>query len=111
MSYRTSSARSVAAHVLMRVAKDDAFAAVALDAELARAKLAPRDIALATEITYGTLRSLVDIDAQLARFLTKPAASLDENIRAILRTGAYQILYLSRIPVHSVVDESVNLVS
>jgi 16S rRNA (cytosine967-C5)-methyltransferase len=95
----------------MRVAKDDAFAAVALDAELARAKLAPRDIALATEITYGTLRSLVDIDAQLARFLTKPAASLDENIRAILRTGAYQILYLSRIPVHSAVDESVNLAS
>ena len=50
-------ARDVAAHVLVRVEKDDAFAAAALDAELARAvQLDARDRALATELVYGTLR-------------------------------------------------------
>ena len=50
-------ARDVAARVLVRVAKDRAFAAAALEAELARAvQLEPRDRALATELVYGTLR-------------------------------------------------------
>lgn len=106
---RLTTARAVAAQVLLRVAKDGAFAAVALDTELLRARLPARDAGLATEITYGTLRALIDIDATLQRFLTRPAASLDANVQAILRTGAYQILYLSRVPVHSAVDESVNL--
>ena len=50
-------ARDVAARVLVRVAKDRAFASATLEAELARAvQLEPRDRALATELVYGSLR-------------------------------------------------------
>ena len=49
--------RTVAAEVLVRVERDAAFAAAALEAELERAvQLDPRDRGLATELTYGTLR-------------------------------------------------------
>ena len=46
----------MAVHVLERVARDDAFADLALEAALARRPLDARDAALATELVYGTLR-------------------------------------------------------
>ena len=48
-------AREVAAGVLERVERDRAFADVALDAALARSRLAPRDRGLAARLVYGTL--------------------------------------------------------
>lgn len=106
---RDKTSRAVAAHVLYRVATDSAFASVALDAELERAALSSRDAALATEITYGTLRALADIDALLETLLARPLSDLEPHVHAILRTGAYQILHLERVPVHAAVDESVRL--
>ena len=39
----------------------------------------------------------------------KPLDRLDAEIRAILRSGAYQLLYMSRVPAHAAVSESVAL--
>ncbi|HYE94088.1 MAG TPA: transcription antitermination factor NusB, partial [Terriglobales bacterium] len=48
-------ARAAAARTLVRVAEDDAYADLALDAEMDARGLDPRDAALATELVYGTL--------------------------------------------------------
>ncbi|HEY6460118.1 MAG TPA: hypothetical protein VIY73_08200, partial [Polyangiaceae bacterium] len=59
---RTPTARDVAARVLVRVAKDAAFAAASLDAELARhVQLDARDRALATERGNVREHALKDI--------------------------------------------------
>ncbi len=101
------SARDVATQVLFRVADKGAFAAAALDAELRRAKLDRRDAALATEIVYGALRAVPELDAALAARLTRPVSALDGLTRAALRAGAYQLLHLGRVPPHAVVDAAV----
>ncbi|MGI9589193.1 MAG: transcription antitermination factor NusB, partial [Dietzia maris] len=50
-------ARTVALAVMAAVRERNAYANLALPAELRRAKLDTRDAALATELTYGTLRA------------------------------------------------------
>ncbi|RLB48715.1 MAG: hypothetical protein DRJ42_22570 [Deltaproteobacteria bacterium] len=100
--------RMTAAMVLMRVADDGAWAAPSLAAEFQRTGAEGRDRALATEIVYGTLRVLPEIDAALAAFLRAPAAGMEPFARATLRTGAYQLLHLSA-PVHAIVSDSVSI--
>lgn len=80
-----------------------------LDAEVARRKLSKRDAALATAIVYGTLRALNRVDAALDEHLDRPK-KLDAWARAALRGGAFQILYMDRVPVRAVVHETVGVV-
>jgi 16S rRNA (cytosine967-C5)-methyltransferase len=103
------SARAIAFQVLLRVDRDGAYASRALDAALGAAgALDPREAALATELTYGTLRRALQIDAALAPHSRRPVADLDAAARAALRLGAYQLLFL-RTPAHAAVGETVAL--
>lgn len=101
--------RLVAHQVLVRIAREGAYADRALDATLNRASLAPRDAALATELVYGTLREVRRLDHQLAALAKQPLAKLPAEALAALRLGAYQLLSL-RVPDHGAVNESVALV-
>ena len=58
--------RAVAFDVVRRVSDDDAFANLILPRALRKQKLKGRDAAFATEITYGTLRTLGVVDAVIA---------------------------------------------
>jgi len=95
--------------VLERVAEAGAYADLALRAELSRSALAPRDRALATELTYGTLRWRGRLDFLLAQVLARPLAALEPRVRELLRLGAYQIVFCDRIPAAVAVSESVRL--
>src|SRR5262249_35081793 len=103
-------ARSVAADVLVRVRRDAAFAAAALDAELDRnVQLDARDKALATELVYGALRYIAFLEERIARHATRGLESLDPRIRASLVIATYQILVLTRVPAFAAVNEAVSL--
>jgi 16S rRNA (cytosine967-C5)-methyltransferase len=93
--------------VLERVTDKAAYASRALDAELTRARLDPRDSALATEIVYGTLRVLPALDKTIRAQLSHVEARLDGFVHATLRTAAYQLAHLGRLPSHAIVDEAV----
>lgn len=104
-------ARSVAANVIARVTHDNAFAAAALDAELDRAvQLEARDRALATELTYGTLRLLPWLEGRISKHSKRGIGGLDKAVRAHLAVAAYQILVLTRVPAFAAVSEAVSLV-
>lgn len=105
----TSPARAVAARVLERVESEGAFADLALDAELTRAGIAPRDAALATELVYGTLRWQRYLDWILAPHSRRPLERLDPRPRVLLRMTAYQLALLERIPSFAAVDDAVTL--
>jgi 16S rRNA (cytosine967-C5)-methyltransferase len=60
-------ARSIAARVLVRVLDDRAFASAALDVEIDRhPQLDRRDVGLATELVYGTLRTWSFLETLIA---------------------------------------------
>lgn len=80
-----------------------------LDAELKLAKLEPRDAAFATELAYGTLKMQRALAWSVQTALRRPLESLDPPLRWVLLLGAYQLLYLDRVPAHGAVDESVKL--
>ena len=99
----------MALDVLHRVDADRAWSGVVLRRALERAALSPRDEALATELVYGTLRHRAEIDWALSRFSRTPIAALPPRIRTVLRIGAYQILFLERIPPSAACWEAVEL--
>lgn len=104
-------AREIAARVLLRVWEEGAFAAAALDAELARsAGLDPRDAALATELVYGVLRAQGFLEARIAALAPSKRWAADPAVRAQMLIGAYSLLFLDRIPPFAAVSEAVGAI-
>jgi 16S rRNA (cytosine967-C5)-methyltransferase len=101
-----SPARALAADVLVRVWEAGAFASSALDAELRRLDLDPRDAGLATELVYGVLRTEGYLEDRLAA-LSRPGFARDPRVRAHLLIAAYTITFLDRIPIFASVSEAV----
>jgi 16S rRNA (cytosine967-C5)-methyltransferase len=58
---------------------------------------------------YGVLRWRNRLDAHLARAADRPLRRLHPRLLQILRLGAYQILFLDRVPDRAAVSESVEL--
>ena len=104
------SARGAALEALLAVERRRVFADDALDRVHARMRLDTRDRALAHELVYGVLRHRATIDWRLDHVLTGRRERLPPAVTAALRMGAYQILYLDRIPPSAAVNESVQLV-
>jgi 16S rRNA (cytosine967-C5)-methyltransferase len=105
---RPTTARSVALDVIRRVIDEGAYSNLALARTLARAGLSERDAALASELAYGTIRKKLPLDYALAPRLERPLETAPKEARALLRLGAYQLLF-TRIPEHAAVSETVEL--
>jgi 16S rRNA (cytosine967-C5)-methyltransferase len=102
-------ARRVALDALLAVASRDAYANLLLPRLIADRRLTGRDAALATELTYGTLRGRGSYDAVLALCCDRELGSLEPAVREVLRLGAHQLL-ATRIAAHAAVATSVTLV-
>ncbi|MGH9615811.1 MAG: transcription antitermination factor NusB [Acidobacteriaceae bacterium] len=70
-------------------------------------RLSPQDRNLCTMLVLGTLRWQRVLDAECRRFLKQPDQALPQDAMLALRVGAYQLLFLDRIPAHAAVFESV----
>ena len=68
-----------------------------------------RDRALVMELVYGALRRQETVDWRLDAVLAKPLHKLPTIVQMVLRLGAYQLLFLDRIPQSAAVNESVTL--
>ncbi len=105
-----SVAREIAAEVLLRVERDQAYANAALQAALEnRPGLAARDVALASELVLGTLRRQLWLDHVIATAADRPSERLEVLVRITLRLAVYQLLYMDRVPAHAAVHEAVEL--
>jgi len=103
------SARSIALSLLVESANSEEGVDVLLDHALAQCSFDSRERALTVELTYGVLRRLATIDWRLEPVLDKPLLRLPVAVQMTLRLGAYQLLFLDRIPQSAAVNESVNL--
>jgi 16S rRNA (cytosine967-C5)-methyltransferase len=101
-------ARLAAYELLRAVSAEDAYANLVLPRLLRAQGLSGRDAALATELGYGTLRSLGTLDEILGRCVDRPLSDVDAGVRDLLRLGAYQALR-TRVPLHAAVATTVDL--
>ena len=104
-----NNARSAALSALLHVDVNEGYSNIVLDKTLASFPMDPRDKALASAIFYGVLERRITLDYFLRRFSKTPLEKLDPQVLEILRMGAYQILYLEKIPKSAAVNESVIL--
>jgi 16S rRNA (cytosine967-C5)-methyltransferase len=105
---RADPVRRVAYDVLAAVGERDAYANLLLPALLRERGIEGRDAALATELTYGTLRGRQTYDSILDLCSDRPARDIDPPVREVLRLGAHQLL-ATRVASHAAVATSVDL--
>jgi 16S rRNA (cytosine967-C5)-methyltransferase len=105
---RTDPVRQLALDVLRAVAERGAYANLLLPALLRERGLTGRDAALATELSYGTLRGQGTYDTIIAACSDRAPGKIDPPVRDVLRLGAHQLL-ATRIRPHAAVATSVDL--
>ena len=100
-----SPARRAAFSVVRRVFEDDAYADRALEGAVAG--LDTRERAFAQQLAYGTVQRARTLDHAIDTLGRRPVRKLDPPVRAALRLGAYQLVFLHGVPAHAAVDDEV----
>jgi 16S rRNA (cytosine967-C5)-methyltransferase len=108
VSTKVSPARESASDILLRIEREDAFASSLL-ASPRYDRLSPEDRGLLQELVLGVLRWRGQLDFLIERYARRTLAKLDREVIVALRLGLYQLKFLSRIPAHAAINESVNL--
>lgn len=103
---KISPARLAAFDILLRIETERAFSSVLLP--LYEEKLSSNDRGLCHELVLGVLRRQIYLDKAIEKY--SGDRKLDTAVRIALRLGAYQLLFLDKIPAYSAINESVNLV-
>lgn len=103
-----SPARKAAFGVLLALERGKAHSDQLLRGKSVSA-LASADRNLATALVLGALRWQIRLDEQIKCFLKRPGTKIEPEVRIALRLGAFQLLFLDRIPAHAAIDESVEL--
>lgn len=102
-------AREATLLILKEVEEKGAYLNLALNRVLARHSFTPFERSLLTELVYGIIQRLETLDWAISLYSNRPLDQFTPWIRNILRMGAYQLLYLERIPEAAAVDEAVKL--
>jgi 16S rRNA (cytosine967-C5)-methyltransferase len=103
-----ATARLAALRILRTVHSHRSDLASALERERRRISDA-RDRALATELSFGTIRWRAALDHVIAWAGHRCIDEFDATVLDILRMAAYQLLHLDRIPAAAAVDDAVDL--
>ncbi|ELS31003.1 MULTISPECIES: 16S rRNA (cytosine(967)-C(5))-methyltransferase [Pseudanabaena] len=111
----SKNSRQIALEALRLIQRRNAYADVALDCTLSKARqanitLLESDRRLITELVYGCTRRQKTLQAVLQNFSQKPIAKLPPDLLIILQIGVYQLCFLDRIKASAIVHTTVELV-
>lgn len=104
-----SSARATALRVLVNCTAANAWADASLKAQLDRDRLSGQEAALCSRMVYGVLQNRALLDFYIGAYCSQKPDHLQTPLADILRLGAYQILFLDKVPDSAAVNEAVNL--
>lgn len=110
MTERPMNPRLAAARALMQIGGEQGYSNIVLDQLLKTTALVPADAALATRLVYGVTERRLTLDYLIAACSSVPLRRMHPAVAESLRLGAYQLLYMEKIPAAAAVSESVNLV-
>lgn len=101
-------AREAAVFALERTRRDGAWSSALSDAMKTKYDLDLRSLSLAVSISLGVLQSTALLDYYID-LNSKSASKIEPKVRDIMRSGAYQLIFMDKIPASAAVNESVAL--
>jgi 16S rRNA (cytosine967-C5)-methyltransferase len=102
-------ARALSLKILSAWSKRPGVLDTAIDRGLSLNPLDHRDTRFVYEIVQGVVKRKLTLDYVLSQFVGDPTVLDNQTLACILEIGAYQILYMDRVPDHASVNEAVNL--
>ena len=94
---------------LIRCENGGKYSNLEVDSAIKKHGFTGADRAFFTALVYGVIEKQITLDYLLGRLASKPWEKIEPKIRTLLRLGAYQILFLDRIPDSAACNESVEL--
>src|SRR5262245_28101288 len=104
-----TTARQIAADVLHRSRAREGFAAELIDDSASAANVTPQDRRFVTQLVNGVIRRKGALDALLKPFIQIPFHAVQPRIWDVLHLGAFQLCFLTHVPKHAAVNETVEL--
>ena len=101
-------AREAAVFALERTRRDGAWTSALSDAMKTKYDLDSRSLSLAVSISLGVLQNTALLDYYID-LNSKSASKIEPKVRDIMRSGAYQLIFMDKIPASAAVNESVAL--
>lgn len=101
-------AREAAVFALERTRRDGAWSSALSDAMKTKYDLDSRSLSFAVSISLGVLQSTALLDYYID-LNSKSASKIEPKVRDIMRSGAYQLIFMDKIPASAAVNESVAL--
>ena len=103
-----TNARDAAVRLLLKIEREDAYSTLSVAEESEKNRFADgREQALFAALVYGVLERRLTLDYNIALYLTGPLKKLHPKALCILRVGAYQLLFMDKIPARAAVSEAV----
>jgi 16S rRNA (cytosine967-C5)-methyltransferase len=110
LSRKTPSARQSALALLLAIDKAGTIEEGLFDEAARHEEFDTRERSLMVELVRGVLRNRGILDWRLGLVADRPFRKLPIVVQMVLRLGAYQLLFLDRIPESAAVNESVRMV-
>ncbi len=103
--------RKLALEALYKIDKEEAYSNIVLDELLNKNRnmLSNKDINFISELVYGVTTWKLTLDTIIQKYSKIKIKKISPWVINILRIGAYQIVFLDKVPKSAAVNESVNL--
>ncbi len=105
----SKSARQIAYEILLKIEVSEAYSNLAIDSAVKMYNPDSTDCAFISRLVYGVTERKITLDYVISQYLSKPVKKTKPEILTILRLGAYQILFMDKIPQSAAVNEGVKL--
>lgn len=104
-----STSRQLVMKLLVKMSRNQAYSNILLDDALSKSDLSAQDKKFSAALFYGVSERIITLDRIIEKYSSKRSDKLSDEVRAILRMGIYQLLYMDSVPESAAVNESVKL--
>lgn len=100
-------ARDAAVAALLKIQEQGGYSNIVLDDMLEHTAMPDADRAFASRLLYGVTERRLTLDYLLNQTASTPVKQMEATVREILRVGAYQLVYMDKIPPFAAINEAV----
>ncbi|MEE1300002.1 MAG: transcription antitermination factor NusB, partial [Acutalibacteraceae bacterium] len=101
--------RQLAFETLLKLWKHQSYSNLSIAGVLGSSDLSGADKSFFTTLVYGVLERKLTLDYNLSLYLKEPLKKLNPKVYTALLLGAYQVLFLEKVPDHAAINEAVKL--
>ena len=108
-THQRSPGRWLALQALLAYQERDLFVSQALDDLFSQRDYDSRDRRFATELANEVVRRQLTLDTILNAYAQRGRENIEEELWTVLQLGCYQLIFASNMPIHAVLNETVEL--